>query len=115
MLSPTQSSAVLRSRTAGVTVISGPPGSGKTQTIAAIALDAVQGGESVLVAAPSEAAVEALIELMQRVPGPDPVVFGSSQQRIAVADRLGQGGGKFVDRDDVAKAKAGIAACNRDC
>lgn len=110
VLSPAQCSAVARSRTAGITVISGPPGSGKTQTIAAIALDALQRGESVLVAAPSEAAVEALITLMQSVPGPDPIVFGSSEQRIAVADRLGQGGGELADDDAVRKAKAAIAA-----
>ena len=110
VLSPAQSSAVLRSRFAGITVVSGPPGSGKTQAIAAIALDAVQRGESVLVAAPSEAAVEALIELMQRVPGPDPIVFGSSEQRIAVADRLGQGGGQLASDDTVRNAKAAIAA-----
>jgi hypothetical protein len=110
VLSPRQESAVMRSRTAGITVISGPPGSGKTQTIAAIALDAVQRGQSVLVAAPSEAAVEALIELMQRVPGPDPIVFGSSEQRVAVADRLGQGGGPLADDDTVRAAKEAIAA-----
>jgi hypothetical protein len=106
VLSPAQAQAVARARTDPVTVVSGPPGSGKTQAIAAIALDTVERGESVLVAAPSDAAVEALITLMNRVPGPDPIVFGANQERLEVADRLGQGGGPLVDDSAVTTAEA---------
>ena len=105
VLSPTQRTAVAESRRAPVTVISGPPGTGKTQTIAAIALDAVERGQSVLVAAPTPAAVDALIDLLTRIPGPDPLVFGASERRAEVADRLGQGGGTLVDSAAVRRAE----------
>jgi hypothetical protein len=97
VLSAAQRAALAGARTDAVTVISGPPGTGKSQTLAAIALDAVERGQSVLIAAPSEAAVEALITLLTEVPGPDPLVFGANVHRHDVADRLGQGGGPIVD------------------
>lgn len=96
VLSPAQRDALLAARSECVTVISGPPGTGKSHTIAAIALDEVARGRSVLVAAPTEAAVDALTDLLDDVPGPDPLVFGSSDWREAAADRLGQGGGVLV-------------------
>ena len=105
VLSPSQQAAVRRARVARTTVVSGPPGSGKTQTVAAAALDVVEHGGSVLVAAPSHAAVEALTTLLTNAPGPDPVVFGDTALRLEVADRLGQGGGDLVDRRAVAQAR----------
>ena len=105
VLSPSQQAAVRRARVARTTVVSGPPGSGKTQTVAAAALDVVEHGGSVLVAAPSHAAVEALTTLLTNAPGPDPVVFGDTARRVEVADRLGQGGGDLVDRRAVAQAR----------
>lgn len=105
VLSPSQQSAVRCARAARTTVVSGPPGSGKTQTVAAAALDVVEHGGSVLVAAPSHAAVEALTTLLTDAPGPDPVVFGDTALRLDVADRLGQGGGELVDRRAVAQAR----------
>ncbi len=106
VLSPAQAAVVDHSRDATVTVVSGPPGTGKTQTITAIALDHVEAGRSVLVAAPSVAAVDALVDLLTVTPGPDPVVFGSSERRTEVADRLGQGGGQLVGRSAVERAAA---------
>ena len=104
VLSAAQRAAVRAARTEPVTVISGPPGTGKSQTIAAIALDQVARGASVLVAAPSEGAVDALIDLLDDVPGPDPLVFGSNERRRAIADRLGQGGGELVSDEMLERA-----------
>ncbi len=82
---------MLRSRAEAIVVVSGAPGTGKSHTITAMATDAISRGESVLVAAKTDATVDALIELLQRVPGPDPVVFGSSRRRDALATRLSAG------------------------
>lgn len=114
VLSPAQRAAVRRSRYDEVTVVSGPPGTGKSQTIAAIALDAVERGQSVLVAAPTSAAVDALTELLTDTPGPDPIVFGSSRHRQDVIDRLGQGGGQLAGRHTVEASTAALRAAQQD-
>ena len=69
-----QAEVVARARTAAVTVVSGPPGTGKSQTAAAVALDTVARGGSVLVATRSPEAADVLASLLARVPGPDPVL-----------------------------------------
>jgi hypothetical protein len=98
LLTPAQRAAVLASRTEPLTVIRGAPGTGKSHTITAIACDALARGETVLVAARSEATVEALIDLFERAPGPRPVVFGSNEQKDALADKLA--GGLVAASDD---------------
>ncbi|MBW3575552.1 MAG: hypothetical protein KY450_11895 [Actinobacteria bacterium] len=90
-LTPVQREAVVRSRHHPVTLVSGAPGTGKSHGVAAIALDALARGERVLVAAKSQATVDALMELLERAPGPEPVVFGSSERREALATRLAGG------------------------
>ncbi len=90
-LTPVQREAVLGSRHHPVTLVSGAPGTGKSHGVAAIALDALARGERVLVAAKSQATVDALMELLERAPGPEPVVFGSSERREALATRLAGG------------------------
>ena len=91
VLAPAQRQAVLHARTDDITVVSGAPGTGKSHTIAAIACDALAHGRSVLVAAKSDATVDALLDLFERAPGPDPVVFGSDDRRDALAARLADG------------------------
>ena len=91
LLTPVQREAVRSSRHRPVTLISGAPGTGKSQTIVAIACDALAGGGHVLVAAKSDATVDALLDLLERAPGPDPVVFGSNERRDALAARLAAG------------------------
>ena len=71
-----------------VSVLSGPPGTGKSHIAAVAALDAVSRGKSVLVAASSHHAVDVLVEHFAATPGPTPVVFGGSPRSKALADRL---------------------------
>ncbi len=69
-LTPTQQSIVESSRFAPLTVVTGPPGTGKSYTITAIVLDALLRGESVLVASQMDKAVEVVAGNVERVAGP---------------------------------------------
>jgi hypothetical protein len=91
VLTEAQRMAVTSARTAPISVLSGAPGTGKSHTVVAIACDALARGESVLVAAKSDASVDALLDLLERAPGPDPVVFGANERRDALAKRLASG------------------------
>lgn len=113
VLNPAQRAAVADSRHRTVSVVSGPPGTGKTQTICAIALDAVERGESVLVGAPSAAAVEALVDLFNDIPGPDPVVFGATARRADLVARLGQGGGADIARSELEQRREALERATR--
>ena len=90
-LTTAQAEVVYRSRTAGVTVVSGPPGTGKSHTAAAVALDAVARGESVLVATRSVTAAEVVAGLLDEMGGPTPVLFGGGRQAGALAAKLADG------------------------
>ncbi|MEV4315196.1 AAA domain-containing protein [Actinocrispum sp. NPDC049592] len=90
-LSPNQQGAVRSARVAPITVVGGPPGSGKTHTLAAIALDAVAAGWSVLLASRTRNAADVLGEALQRAGGPTPVLFGDSELRQGMARELGDG------------------------
>jgi AAA domain len=116
LLTPVQRRAVGRSRREPITLISGAPGTGKSHTIAAIACDALGNGERVLVAAKSDATVDALLDLLERAPGPDPVVFGSNERREALAKRLSRGQLE-AQTDDTVSAARGVfeaAVARRD-
>jgi hypothetical protein len=102
LLTPVQQQALMDARTEPVTVISGAPGTGKSHTVVAIACDALARGQSVLVAAKTNAAVDALIDRLEGAPGPDPVVFGSSERRHALAQMLAAGQMKPVSDVEVA-------------
>jgi hypothetical protein len=100
-LSREQEAAVLQARTAPVTVVAGAPGCGKSHTLAAIALDAMANGQSVLIAAQSVHAADVLAELLDRHPGPLPVHFGDSERRDRFLTKLGSGTGKGRKRREV--------------
>jgi hypothetical protein len=100
-LSREQAGAVLQARTAPVTVVAGAPGCGKSHTLAAIALDAIANGQSVLIAAQSVHAADVLAELLDRHPGPLPVHFGDSERRDRFLTKLGSGTGKGRKRREV--------------
>ena len=87
-LTTAQTRALVAARTEAITVVSGPPGTGKSQTAAAIALDTVARGQSVLVATQSRMAAEVLAGLLDRVPGPTPVLFGGGTRTGALATKL---------------------------
>jgi hypothetical protein len=93
LLSPAQRDAVVRARHEPVTVISGPPGNGKSHTVAAIAADAVEHGRSVLVATRSSYAAGVVSEILARQPGPNPVRFGEVQPDDIVAQATSEGTG----------------------
>jgi hypothetical protein len=105
VLTPVQREAVVRSRLQPITLVSGAPGTGKSHTIVAIACDALARGQRVLLAAKSDATVDALLDLLDRGPGPDPVVFGSNERREALANRLSAG--QLRPEGDEAVAAAG--------
>jgi len=90
-LNHAQIDAVRTARAAGLSVISGAPGTGKSHTVSAIVTDALRRGQRVLVTARTDAAVDALIDLFERQPGVDPVVFGSNERRERLAHRLAAG------------------------
>ena len=90
-LSPTQRAAATRARREPLTVISGPPGSGKTHTVAAIAADAVSRGASVLLVAGSTQIADGLADVMALRPGPQPLRFGRTQPADVVAGATGPG------------------------
>ena len=107
-LTPSQRRAVSASRTAPVSVVSGAAGTGKSHTVSAIACDAVGRGETVLVAAKSDAAVDALLVLLGEAPGLEPVVFGSSERRDRLARRLAAGEIQPCERDEVRTAARAV-------
>jgi hypothetical protein len=90
-LSADQARVVERARTESVTVVSGPPGSGKSHTVVAAALEVVQRGGSVLVATQSPHAADVLAGLLSRYPGPVPVLFGDAAGRADLEGELTAG------------------------
>ncbi|MFP5308083.1 MAG: AAA domain-containing protein [Actinomycetes bacterium] len=90
-LTPAQEAVLRTARRNAVTVVSGAPGTGKSHTAAAAALDAVSRGESVLLATRSGHAADVLADLLDRVPGPTPVQFGGSVSRRDIAEELAAG------------------------
>lgn len=67
-LNPSQQDAIRFARSArDLAVIHGPPGTGKTTTLVALIAEAVQSGEKVLACAPSNTAVDHLLEELVEV------------------------------------------------
>ncbi|WP_143466714.1 AAA domain-containing protein [Lentzea kentuckyensis] len=90
-LSHSQERAVEHARRARITVVGGPPGSGKTHTLAALALDAVAAGRSVLLASRTRNAADVLGVAVRRAGGPVPALFGDSELRQEMARELSDG------------------------
>lgn len=112
-LTSRQREAVATSRAAPVSVLSGAAGTGKSHAVSAIACDAVGRGKTVLVAAKTEAAVDALLVLLREAPGLEPVVFGSSERREELARRLEAGELRPAERDELAAAADALEATVR--
>ncbi len=62
-----------------ISVLSGAPGTGKTHLLSVTAANAIAAGESVLVLAGSQKAVDVLVDHFANTPGPPPVTFGGSR------------------------------------
>jgi AAA domain len=90
-LNAAQREVVRRTRSEVAVTVSGPPGTGKSHAVVAAAIDAVDRGGSVLIAAQSSHAVDALRELLRRYPGATPVLFGDAERREAIAAELSDG------------------------
>lgn len=90
-LSLAQRQVLAAARHQPVTVVSGPPGCGKTHTLAALALDEVARGRSVLLATRSQHAADVIGDMLRRAAGPTPVMFGDTELRRAIANELGEG------------------------
>lgn len=88
VLADRQAAALASARTEPVTVVSGPPGTGKSHLVVAMACDALARGSSVLLAVRSDAALDALMDLFDQAPGLDPVVFGANERRLELARTL---------------------------
>ena len=111
-LSHSQMRAVEHARRARITVVGGPPGAGKTHTLAALALDAVAAGRSVLLASRSRNAADVLGAALRRAGGPVPVLFGDSELRQEMARELSDGltaqsdPGRLAELDGARRAAA---------
>ncbi|SNY61781.1 Part of AAA domain-containing protein [Paractinoplanes atraurantiacus] len=116
-LTRAQAEVVARARTAPITVVSGPPGNGKSHTVVAAALEVVHRGGSVLVATQSPHAAEVLAHLLERYPGPVPVLFGDAGGRERLAAELAAGSGQGVGerqlRADVAAVREALDSVRR--
>ncbi len=86
-----QLEALARAGREVVTVVSGPPGTGKSHLVAAMAVDEVARGRSVLVATQSDYAADIIGGMLDRAAGPRFVQFGRRSRRVAVADELTAG------------------------
>lgn len=69
-LTPAQEAIVDSARSAPLTVVTGPPGTGKSYTIAAIMLDAMLNGQTVLLASQMDKAVEVVAKQVENQAGP---------------------------------------------
>ena len=110
VLTPAQQRVLDAGRREAVTVVAGGPGTGKSHTLVAVAVDAISRGESVLVAAKTDAAVDALLDLLERARSPQPVVFGSTERRQALATRLAQGQFQAVSAETIAGDREKLVA-----
>ena len=110
VLTSAQHDARRRARHDPVTVVTGPPGSGKSHTVVAVALDAVARGERVLVATPTSHAADALASVLGRQPGPPPVLFGGSTAAWDLAAELADETSRQVSDDRLQATQAALAA-----
>lgn len=113
VLSEDQRRGITSARTRRITAISGPPGTGKSHTLAAIATDAVISGRTVLVAAQSDAAVDVLVAMLSEHAGLQPVVFGSNVGRRDLVDQLANGLGTGASHDQLERLHAEALAATK--
>lgn len=69
-------------RSTPLTVVTGPPGTGKSYTIAALVIDHLLAGRRVLVTSGTEKAVQNVVEKLREIAGPMTVAAGGGRQRM---------------------------------
>ncbi len=106
-MSETQLMAARASLTGPLTVVTGPPGTGKSQVIASLMLSAAAAGKSVLFAARQHRALDAVQERLEQSAG-DRVVL------IRANESEGPGGFNFSQAVTALLARAGDAAAHRN-
>jgi hypothetical protein len=106
-LNPAQREVVRAARDRPLTVVSGPPGCGKSHAVVAAAIEVVDRGGSVLIATQSPHAADVLGDLLRRYPGPAPVLFGDAERRAAIAadEALAGAAGQAVRRRATSAAR----------
>lgn len=88
-LSDTQKKIVLSTRTNNLTVVSGPPGTGKSYTIAAIITDHLLGGKRVLFVSRMDKAVDVVSTWLEEFVGPYAIArSGARKAQRDLADKL---------------------------
>lgn len=88
-LSDTQKKIVLNARKNNLTVVSGPPGTGKSYTIASIILDHLLGGKRVLFVSRMDKAVDVVSSWLEEFVGPYSVArSGARKAQRGLADKL---------------------------
>lgn len=108
-LTDAQRQAVLAARSFPLTVITGPPGTGKSHTIAALILDHILGGQRVLITSRTEQAVKVVVEKLEEVAGPFVVArSGNRATQRELADKIERllepgGIGDVPSQEDVAR------------
>lgn len=111
-LDAAQTEVVRRARSDRVTVVSGPPGSGKSHAVVAAALDVVDRGGSVLLTTQSRHAADVLGRLLERYPGPTPVLFGDAEHRDRIATELARGMGAGVGAETLRRDQQAVAVAS---
>ncbi|MET8152691.1 AAA domain-containing protein [Actinoplanes sp. NPDC049668] len=107
-----QERVVIRARSEPVTVVSGPPGSGKSHAVVAAALEVVHRGGSVLVATQSPHAAEVLAGLLARYPSSPPVLFGDAGGRAGLEAELAAGADQGVEAGVIRSGQARVKAAH---
>jgi len=113
ILSPAQQRVAESAATATLTLVNGPPGTGKSYTIAATAIDHLSRGESVLIACRKQQSVDVIASKIVELLGPNrcTVRGGEAEHRRELKRILGQmleGIGsdpRFGERDAERRAK----------
>ena len=107
-LTATQQAVVGSARSVPLTVVTGPPGTGKSYTITAIVLDAMLSGQSVLVASQMDKAVEVVTRKVEEIAGPFAIArSGGRPAQRALADKIRKLTGPRTQWKDVAGASKG--------
>lgn len=90
VLNEAQKRAVYNSRSETLSLVVGPPGTGKSYSIACMALDHLMRGESVLITSKQDEAVNVVAEKISQLLDDDRVFIrgGSKRNRIKMAKRL---------------------------